>query len=94
VKSSGCTSDGLACITLDVIQAETTIECILDYISETGQDMDKNHKVSMLHWRCYICISACICPIFTMSFAICCPSGCTVASSVVGVVSVCNCYQM
>jgi len=68
VKPSGCTSDGLACITLDVIPAETTVECILDYISETGQDMDETEKVSMLRRRCSICIT-CICAVLLMSFS-------------------------
>ena len=48
VKSPGCTSDGLACITVDLIPVDRTVECILDYISETGRDMEESQKVSML----------------------------------------------
>ena len=48
VKISGSTSERLACITLDVMPADTTVECILDYISETGRDMHECQKVSTL----------------------------------------------
>ena len=52
VKLSGCTSEGLTCITLDMIQADTTVKCILDYISETGRCMQECRRVSMLFWSC------------------------------------------
>ena len=54
VKSTGHTSDGLACITLDMIPADTTAECILDYISETGRVMHESQKVSVLHRGCSV----------------------------------------
>jgi len=40
-------SNGLACITLDVMPTDVTVEYIVHYINETGQRMHHSLKVSI-----------------------------------------------
>jgi len=71
VKSSGCTSDGLTCITLDTIPTDMTVECILDYINETGRAMHLSQKVSVLR-LCSLAlnISTCLCAVSCILYII------------------------
>ena len=46
---AGCTSENLSCVMLDILPADTTVECILDFINDTGRDLHECQKVSMLY---------------------------------------------